>query len=603
MIAAAFLLPVTFVWSLSCLETGCSSLLVLATQIGDQVCDFPCMSAMCEFDKEDCSSLCPCSSEVLGNGICDPGKGYPGCQAQACGWDLGDCGYCSYGCKPYLGLERMLGDGKCDSVCDTPNCAFDIGDCIGTSEVNITIPDQGQITLTLETISAPFVHIRLQPGLYTLDSSSEQARLYILTDVTISAFECDKDFSCGDAIIQLAKETAPWVITGNLTLKGVKLRGGFSLVPDCDQKSCSYCHTVDQNKVGNWENPEEQPLSQFASEKDCEKYENFTLFSLYPGAHLWIENVTFEDITHQPKSLIQSQGGFITLLQVTFSELIMSRNSAGNAVLMHQGPSGTIVIRDSLVEYLNNGYGYSDQSSLSGFLRIDGATSLVLDHTEFRSNSILGYAEELGSLITAFNVAYIGIHHAVFRSNLVVTGLIYIEGQTQWLNVSHSHFEANFGELTGVIHMAADSKDLSVFLQNCSIVSNSVLSFAILEFSHNLKHPNCTFLITRLFAMDNSAPLFLAVTNFHRVEINNITSIANGDTAGGVAQVFQTYFSNPRLPLSTIPVFNATHCTSTLLIENSHFLSIHNSVFNYSYCSFGSPVLTTLGFASNVRII
>jgi len=603
MIVAAYLLPVTLVLSLSCLETGCSPLLVLVTQLGDRVCDLPCMSAVCEFDEKDCVSLCPCPSQLLGNGVCDPGKDSSDCQAQECGWDLGDCGYCANSCKSYLGFEEMLGDGKCDSACDSKNCAFDIGDCSVTGEVNITIPDQGQITLILESISEPFAHIWLRPGLHALNDSSKQARLYILGDVTISALECTKESLCGDTIIQLTNETVPWVITGNLTLKGVKLIGGFSLVPDCDQKDCSYCPAVSQDKEGNWVTDQGQRLAQFASEEDCRKYENFTLFSLYPGARLWIENVTFEDITHQPKSLIQSREGLITLLQVTFSDLIMRRNTAGNAVIIHQGPSGHILIRNSLVEYLNNGYDYDDQFSLSGFLSIDGATSLVLDQIEFRSNSVLGNAEVLGSLVVALNVRSIAMQHAVFRSNLVVSGLIHIEGHTQLLDISHSHFEANFGVLTGIVNFAVDIKDSSVFLRNCSILSNSVLSFAMLAFSHSSKPLNATLMISDLLAMDNDGPLFLSATNFHRVGINNLTSIANGDISEALAHVFQTYFSNLHISLSTIPAFNETHCTSTLLIENAHFLSLRHSVFNHSYCSFGSPVLTTLGLATNVRCI
>ena len=97
----AFLLLIAVGRSFSCVQTGCMSLSVSLMQIGDGVCDLPCMTALCEFDGNDCASECLCRAQLLGNGVCDPGNSSLECKGPECGWDLGDCGYCSLGCKSY----------------------------------------------------------------------------------------------------------------------------------------------------------------------------------------------------------------------------------------------------------------------------------------------------------------------------------------------------------------------------------------------------------------------------------------------------------------------------------------------------------------------
>lgn len=48
---------------------------------------------------------------------------------EAYGFKNGACGSCSYGCT-----ADLLGDGTCDSACNTDACRFDQGDCLCTDE-------------------------------------------------------------------------------------------------------------------------------------------------------------------------------------------------------------------------------------------------------------------------------------------------------------------------------------------------------------------------------------------------------------------------------------------------------------------------------------
>ena len=57
-------------------------------------------------------------SENFCRGIEDP------CNTKACNFKEGKCGVCSYGC-----FSEMIGDGKCDYLCNNKDCLFDMKDC------------------------------------------------------------------------------------------------------------------------------------------------------------------------------------------------------------------------------------------------------------------------------------------------------------------------------------------------------------------------------------------------------------------------------------------------------------------------------------------
>lgn len=83
--------------------------------------------AFCDFDMGleglwDCEDEClemGCGPSLLGNGVCDSQ-----CQSAACGYDKGDCGYCAVGCS----LD-MLENARCDEACNVQRCAYDRGNC------------------------------------------------------------------------------------------------------------------------------------------------------------------------------------------------------------------------------------------------------------------------------------------------------------------------------------------------------------------------------------------------------------------------------------------------------------------------------------------
>lgn len=93
----------------------------------NMICEEGCMTLGCQYDSflhsdnsylsfkySDCFEQCICDEVKLTNGICDPE-----CDNAFCGYDLGDCGYCSSGC-----LEKDLVSDTCKPDCLAATCEF-----------------------------------------------------------------------------------------------------------------------------------------------------------------------------------------------------------------------------------------------------------------------------------------------------------------------------------------------------------------------------------------------------------------------------------------------------------------------------------------------
>jgi hypothetical protein len=64
---------------------------------------------------------CSCDKNMLGDGVCNQE-----CNTPDCYWDMNDCLYIHPGC---LCHKLLIGDGICDSSCNTSLCGWDGGDC------------------------------------------------------------------------------------------------------------------------------------------------------------------------------------------------------------------------------------------------------------------------------------------------------------------------------------------------------------------------------------------------------------------------------------------------------------------------------------------
>jgi hypothetical protein len=107
-------------------------------------CDLLCMHASCNFDSldeidatlhkenSDCLQTClvsalNCTLSMLGDMMCDEGMIYIECNTQACGWDWGDCGFCSPSCTA---LDIKRNPLTCIEDCNTQSCYYQNGICV-----------------------------------------------------------------------------------------------------------------------------------------------------------------------------------------------------------------------------------------------------------------------------------------------------------------------------------------------------------------------------------------------------------------------------------------------------------------------------------------
>ena len=90
--------------------------------LGDSACDLECNVEECWYDYGDCLCSPGCSPEVLTESTCQ-GESDP-CATKECRFKNGVCGGCALGCT-----EGMLGNGVCDSECNSYECRYDYMDC------------------------------------------------------------------------------------------------------------------------------------------------------------------------------------------------------------------------------------------------------------------------------------------------------------------------------------------------------------------------------------------------------------------------------------------------------------------------------------------
>lgn len=130
--------------TLPCNQFICSIEKVMNIQKSNDLCDLDCMHAACNFDSSDetdssvykehseCLSEClrsdsRCSYEMLGNGRCEKGNEYVECNTQVCGWDWGDCGYCSQNCSQGFLAKKLP---ICAKECNNQSCYYQNGVCV-----------------------------------------------------------------------------------------------------------------------------------------------------------------------------------------------------------------------------------------------------------------------------------------------------------------------------------------------------------------------------------------------------------------------------------------------------------------------------------------
>ena len=526
--------------ALPCLESVCPFSSVLPTQRGDGHCDLSCMSPMCGFDAgvdevSDCLGQCEplCTASMLEDGSCQPGNVHPECLRAECGWDFPDCRYCQADCMLYTGLWTELGNGVCSPQCSSPTCNYDGGDCL-TAENPLTVyvsaalggDSRGSWALpyrslyqALTELWAPYTRVYLLDGTHPLVPI--EAFTYVSftgKSVLIQTLMCTgrpgDHMECAEspASIQLSPAHIGFDISHQFVLKDLEIRGGFSLLPGCDEEYCTYCPDIRRNLADGLlytDQGDRIEEGHFAPQSLCDVYQKEYLFQLLPTAELTLSNVLFYYIRHQLQALIISNCADIVFEKVTFSDIMARRLGLEGGVIQQISTSanepyscGSFHYTSGLVELLNNGYEYSPTSYFSGFAWLSASKAIAIRAVRFQYNyMIVGKQQQvLGSALLYFTrFRTLVVENCTFAYNLADSGAaLYVyssldlplvigkDGRAQeqlltHITISDCIFLSNAGRKGSVLFLQFLRDQQNVLIQNCSFLSNFATEMGVLD--------------------------------------------------------------------------------------------------------------------------
>ena len=608
-----------------------------------------------------------CSCSTLSDGNCDPGTQYVGCDTQECQWDGGDCGFCSSGCNIYVGWESSLGNGVCDAECNTEGCYWDMGDCVtednpvevyvratataGPALGTWTSPYTSIVT-ALTTAWAPFTVIHLLSGVHSvhmpgvnstqllsLSGSSIQIKTLFCTGSTDDHLDCASE----PATIQLTKTDLNFLITSTVLIQDLTIRGGFSLVENCDSDYCTYCPSVHLNvTTGLMHDDRNLPIGTYATQEKCDKYQTSALFQLSPDSTFHLINVRFDTIRHQPLAVILNQCGHLILANVTFSNIVPRRLGLSGGVIQQTTLSsyepyycGSFIYDSGTVELLNNGYEYSQSNLFSGFAWLTALYSIHISQVTFQYNYIqIGKSQQIygSSLMFIRRFRQMQVVNCTFKYNIADTGaafyiytaltmpLVPVNGVAaeqllMHLIVQDNYFLGNTGRDGSIIYIQFMSDRQNILMKNNTFLDNFATEGGILVLSYgdlkdkytlgqnvtvlvggtleNVFIPPITTAFQDLSFISNYGPVICLISGVAHFSISNATFIDDGDSLAGLTSyefVVGAFAINSDIYMQLDPPKIAPNaCTATFIVQDSFNLTARNIVFQGLICTKGSP--------------
>lgn len=421
-----------------------------------------------------------------------------------------------------IGWESMLGNGRCESTCNTESCDYDGGDCIRETQPypyyvssrpqdpavgSFAHPYTGLYS-AFQDLWSSFSIIYLLSGNHSLILPAGASNLdplagFTLT-LTLTTLYCSgspNDHSeCSYSRAQLFAPRNKIAITVNrkLTLLDLDIRGDYDLVPGCFEWTCTMCPFVRYNsELDIWLSDQGTVLNstKIAKMSLCEAFAEFNFITAMKGAVLHIQQVTFKHHRQRLKSLLTSFCANITLIEVDFYD-IQNANNSGNSAIVRQQPSpsycGTFRYTHGTVSFLNNGFELQSNTLTTGFMRVNTMEVLLFDNVTFEYNNIMvGTSAVADSALMYFvNPRQVTIRNCFFQYNMAVTGgafaltsnqplPVLLDPENQLIEQNFDHFvientrfwnnSASFG---GAFFVSFASDHQNIQIRNCSFEHN-----------------------------------------------------------------------------------------------------------------------------------
>ena len=386
--------------------------------------------------------------------------------------------------------------------------------------------------------------------------------------ITVKTLLCSEvtSIACTDerATIQLSSESPTFLVDFSLSLRNVNIQGDFPLKSGCGE--CVYCPTTQGN------------TNQVAEQSLCDVYASTAVISVRPAAQLYLTDVSFLNIRHQPKAIIASVCGHISLERVSFSNVMAAKRGVLGGVieLSAEGsdPCGSLLYRNGTVELLNNGYEVGGEWDFSAFVRVDRVNSVYFEGLIFHLNLA-------SALIYAVNSGDMRILNCSFDTNLVDISTISIQatdlGTPSTISISNSSFEKGFSHQFSALLISLTGLSGSISLLNCSFSDMFSEKEGAVLISTDKSGSNLTILDLNFNRCIGKS--LLTIENIDTLNISGLSA----DNSGNISQESDgvlSYINNSLTYASILPInllpspclfFLALHSTTTITIFQANF--------------------------------
>ncbi len=238
---------------------------------------------------------------------------------------------------------------------------------------------------------------------------------------------------------------------------------------------CTYCPYIsyDETTNKNFDDKGQEVTWNYASNIDCERYKNATLFNILSG-NLRLTNVRFINWRAGFFSLITIHYGKIELFDVDFINIQANSHTYSSIITSYDCDSvyngcSFLIYEKGRVELLNNGYEYRDDSYYSGFFYGKGMGIATFTDIIFEKNlaytgkyAVFDNSNNSGALIMLDYFITFRLDSCIFRYNLVDTIAtlnviihendrylyeMYAYYNSNNISVSKNHFHNIFGDI------------------------------------------------------------------------------------------------------------------------------------------------------------
>lgn len=469
------------VWNVTaCTEINedCLSLML------DDNCDSQCNNEACLNDLGGCSDCSDSNCEKCVGSFCV--KCVDGSFSL-----MGNCiSYLPQGYTTYNSFPGFLIPKADKTSLENPYKIYVSPHKVAHIETGSIFNPYSSLSLALSVVRMKFTKILLLKGnhyLNQIDTSNAEIvfgssaytllysdRLYRM--VTLSTLLCKDENvdGCSDdpAIILYMDSKVNFIVKFSATLyiENIIFNGGFSLNPSCLWESCYYCpYYTEKDSV--YYNDKNEPINKKLYSDNCESNTNKTFLKFENGGSLYMKNVTFYNFRQQFYAVLDLSRASAVFINVTFMYTQASSKPNSAVIVQSQGSLYWVL---GLIKFVNYGYEYIPELSLSPFMHVESSTLIKLKYLSLDWNTVFGASSSLFYFkdIQSFTFELSQVTH---NRGFNIFSLISNENEhLQHIVIRNVMFEDNLAEGGSVLNTILHHQPKTIFIDSCQFNRNSL---------------------------------------------------------------------------------------------------------------------------------